>query len=81
MQELYQQTVLYHENFNLHDIVTPVDYQILEDLLNEFHYDESKTRFLVEGFRSGFSIQYEGPKQVRRFAPNLKFRIGNETIL
>ena len=30
---------------------------------------------------NGFDIGYQGNKQVRRLAPNLKLEVGNETIL
>ena len=44
-------------------------------------YDGAKTEFLVKSFEEGFSIGYEGDMNVRRTAPNLKLRIGNETVL
>ena len=74
--------VLHHENFNLSDVVTPVKADELERLLIAAGYEVGKTRFLVEGFKYGFSIGYKGPMEVQQRAPNLKFRgVGNKTIL
>ena len=53
----------------------------LEELLVKSKYPPDKTQFLVQGFASGFSIGFEGDSKVRRLAPNLKLRIGIETIL
>ena len=51
-------------------------------MLNESGYNRKKTNYLVEGFRRGFSLQYEGPLQkVRREAPNLKLRVGSQLEL
>ena len=42
---------------------------------------EKKT-FLINGFRNGFSLQYEGNlKRCRRLAPNLKLRVGSKLEL
>ena len=71
----------YYENFDLENIITPVNYKILHEVLTEAKYDEDKTRFLVEGFRRGFSIEYKGPKIIQQEAPNLKIRIGTEVDL
>ena len=72
---------LYFENFNLTDVVTPVNAQVLGKLLNQVSYDVNKVKFLVKGFTKGFSISYKGPKDIQRYAPNLKIRIGDATIL
>ena len=73
--------ILYFENFDLNSVVTPVDADALERLLNETHYDINKTKYLVNGFRNGFSLGYCGPKQVQRLAPNLKLTVGDEIDL
>ena len=52
--------VLYHENFDMDSIVTPVNADQFEKLLKESSYDPEETRFLVNGFKSGFSIGFEG---------------------
>ena len=40
-------------NFDLENIVTPIDVNKLEALLKETNYDKTETAFLVEGFRHG----------------------------
>ena len=55
-----KEEVMYHENFNLEDIVTPVNADVLRSLLTESGYDDKKTQMLYEGFKNGFSIHYCG---------------------
>ena len=55
--------------------------EIYERLLQESNYDRAKTRFLVHGFRNGFSLGYRGPKKIKRKAPNLKLFVGSQTEL
>ena len=40
-----------------------------------------KAKYLIQGFRRGFSLEYTGPKIVKRQAPNLKLTCGDETDL
>ena len=53
----------------------------MEALLREANYDQSETDFLLDGFRNGFDIGYRGETNIQQTAPNLKFVIGNKTIL
>ena len=69
------------ENFDLKKIATPVKVDVYNRLLNEAGYDRMKTKFLVEGFTNGFSLGYEGPKRVKKKAPNLKLRVGSAAEL
>ena len=79
---VFADEALYFENLDLENICSPVKADVLEKLLIQSGYDKEKTNFLVDGFRNGFSIGYQGPKDVRQRAPNLKFRgVGNKTIL
>ena len=68
-------------NHNIETIVTPVDANKLESLLHESEYDEEETRFLVNGFKNGFHIGYEGPINRKNTSKNLPTRVGNKTIL
>ena len=69
-------------NLNLEDIVTPVQWGILEELLMKTGYDKLKTEFLTKGFRRGFELNYEGKlRGTRRYAPNLKIRVGSKLEL
>ena len=45
-------------NFNLQDVVTPVDVSELERLLRVSCYDGVETEFLIQGFSKGFMIGY-----------------------
>ena len=62
-------------------MVTPVDVEELEKLLQDSNYDPEKSQRLVEGFRSGFTLGYEGRQDVKITSPNLKFSIGDEIEL
>ena len=53
-----------------------------EHLLQESKYDETETQFLINGFKEGFSIGYEGDLTVKITSNNLRFReVGNELQL
>ena len=73
--------ILYYENFNITDLVTPVNAKMLKLLLLQAKYDKEEIDFLVEGFSNGFSIGYEGKTDVKVKAHNLKFQVGDEIIL
>ena len=47
---------LYFENFDLENIVTPIDADKLESLLIATKYPTDKTKILVDGFRHGFNL-------------------------
>ena len=69
-------------NKNLEDIVTPVQWETLQELLLKTNYDRAKTEFLTQGFKYGFSLNYKGNlKGCRRLAPNLKLRVGSKVEL
>ena len=70
-----------HSNLDLDNIVTPVDAVRFKKLLEASGYSPKKMEFLFKGFSEGFDIQYEGPKLVRRTAPNLKLRVGSPVEL
>ena len=64
--------VLWFENYNVSEIVTPVDAERFRELLMVTGYPRNKIKFLYEGFTEGFSLQFQGNRQVVRYAPNLK---------
>ena len=51
---------------------------MLEQLLTSSQYNPSETSFLVNGFRNGFDLQYQGPTQRKDQANNLPFRMGSD---
>ena len=74
--------VLQYENFDLDNIKTPVNVEMLEQLLKQSNYDKIETEFLIGGFPNWFSLGYQGPENVKIKSPNLKFReVGNPIIL
>ena len=71
--------VIEASNLDLNNIITPVDAFELDRLLKNTNYDHSKRLFLVNGFKEGFSLNYQGSlSKCKRTAPNLKLRIGNK---
>ena len=72
---------LYFENFDLENIFTPVRADVLQKFLEETNYDTEKTQFLVNGFKDGFDLGYQGAENVQQKSPNLKLTIGNKTEL
>ena len=72
---------IYHFNDDLSNIVTPVNADLLVQLLRESNYDPQEIDFLHKGFTEGFSIGYEGPMLRQSQSSNIPFSIGNKTIL
>ena len=71
----------YYKNFNLTDIITPVKADVFEKLLIDSSYDADETKFVVQGFRYGFDIQYNGPMIRQSTAKNLPITVGSKTQL
>ena len=68
--------VLEGSNRDLENITTPVKVDVLEHLLRKHGYDKEKSKFLVNGFRNGFSLRYQGEQKIQRLAKNLKLCVG-----
>ena len=73
--------VSFHCNYDLKNIISPVDPDILGRLLRYSQYDAVETTFLVQGFKHGFHLGYEGPTKRRDQSRNLPFRVGDKFIL
>ena len=58
-----------------------MNHEQLEKLLVPSGYSAEKTKFLVNGFKNGFSIKYTGPKKIQKQAPYLRLRVGNKVQL
>ena len=78
---LLGEEILNYMNYDLENVVTPVNIQKLDELLQMTGYDKTKSQFLIEGFTNGFSIGYEGPMNIKRNAPNLRLRVRSEVEL
>ena len=58
-----------------------MDVNRLEALLLESNYNINETRFIVNGFRKGFDICYQGPTNRQDTSRNLPFTVGNKREL
>ena len=74
--------ILYFENFDLTNLVTPVKADVFKQLLESTGYPMDKTDEVITGFKEGFRLGYEGQRtNIRRKAPNLQLRVGDEIEL
>ena len=65
-------------HLNWKNIVTPVDANCLETLLRQSHYDAKETEFLVNGFKFGFPLGYEGPQDQADNSQNIPLTVGDK---
>ena len=49
--------------------------------MTESEYDPGETKFLIDGFRYGFQLEYQGERNTKRMAPNLKLECGSKEVL
>ena len=75
------ETPVYYVNRNLKDIITPIKVNKLHELLIKSEFPEKDMNFLIQGFKTGFDIGYEGPQKRQDRSQNIPLRIGNRTIL
>ena len=73
--------ILNYSNYDLTNIVSPVNVDIYEKLLFDCGYKKEKANFLVQSFRHGFPLHYKGNQEVQLTSPNLKFSTGDEVVL
>ena len=70
------------EDFKWDEIKTPIRVEELHKLLKLSGYEKTKTQKLINGFRQGFSIGYQGSKNRRDTADNLPLKeLGTQTDL
>ena len=80
--EVKQQDILWYENYDLEHIITPVKHKVLGKMLKQAGYNKKKTRYLVNGFKNGFSLHYEGlRKNLQMTSRNLPITVGSEIEL
>ena len=60
----------------MENLVSPIKPEVFKRILAKFDYPKEKIAELYEGFKNGFSLQYEGEKEVRRTSNNLRFMPG-----
>ena len=68
----------YFENYDLENIVMPLNVDRFWQLLNDSNYDLSETHFLVDEFMRGFDIGYVGPINRQSRSPNILFTVGDK---
>ena len=63
---------MYFTNYDLENVVTPVDVKKFQTLLTETNYNPKEIKFIVDGFTNGFDLGYRGKRiNIQRKAPNL----------
>ena len=60
----------------VNDIITPINVDVLEQLLADTNLQEDKISKLVNGFQHGFDLGYRGPMERKNKASNLPFKPG-----
>ena len=70
-----------YSNYDLENLVTPVDADVFEQLLRETNYNKEEIEFVINGFRNGFNIEYQGPTIRQSRSRNIPFTVGDKTIL
>ena len=68
-------------NYDLTNVQTPVKVDRLQSMLRQAEYDTQDADFLVQGFREGFDLGYEGPIFHRDTSRNLPLTVGNKLEL
>ena len=68
-------------NYDLHNMITPVNVEELHKLLRKSSYDVEKTRFLINGFTEGFDLGYQGPLVRQSRSQNIPFTVGDDKDL
>ena len=77
-----EQQADYYQNYDWDRINMPIKVDILENMLINYKYNEDKTKYLVDGFKQGFSIGYCRPQERNDTADNLPLNnLGTETDL
>ena len=69
------------ENYDLETIVTRINADTMEQLLIETNYNKEEIKFWMDGFRYGFSLEYQGSMYHQNRSGKLHFRLRNKTIL
>ena len=69
---------MFEGNFNLDEIVTPINIEVYHDLLQRYGYNKEKTKQLIQGFRYGFDIGYRGLVARKNVADNIPISVGSE---
>lgn len=77
----FSEPILWAEYFDHQKIHSPLNVTKFQELLESHKYDNQEMRYLINGLRNGFSIEYDGPREGVRTSNNLKLRVGSKTKL
>ena len=72
---------MFYTNYDLENVISPVNIDQFNKMLTKTNYPKAEREFLIDGFHNGFDLGFRGDFRVKRRSPNLKIRVGNETIL
>ena len=61
--------------------MTPVNPKKFQELLEATGYNKEKLDHVINGFKYGFSLGYQGKTKVKLKSPNLKLYVGSEIQL
>ena len=71
----------YSENYDLQNVITPVNISKLRNLLSESGYNGEESKFLCDGFELGFDLGYQGPQNIQFKSANLKLKQPDHKII
>ena len=63
---IFTEEILWFENYDLDNIITPMDVKQLKELLKATNYNLAKSEKLIEGFSKGFSLGCRGEDNVNK---------------
>ena len=70
-----------YSNYDLNEIVTPINTDKLTHYLKLSQYNPKKSAYLVHGFKHGFDLGYRGPVVRQSLANNLPLMVGSPVEL
>ena len=77
-----EKEILFYENYDMESLVSPINAAVFQNLLEQTAYDPEELKFVIDGFRNGFPIGYDGDMNAKLTSNNLKFHgVGSELEL
>ena len=62
---------------NWSEVLTPINVEVLRDLLGQTGYPQDKSDYLINGFMEGFDIGYRGPLNRKKFVRKYSIEAGD----
>ena len=76
-----QSTNLSCANYDLDNIITPLNVMLFARLLRDSDYDTHEAEFLIDGFTNGFDIGYSGNEERQSTSENIPLTVGTREDL